>query len=136
MRRLLRALGDTLLIVLVAMALAIGVLVALIANTIWLRDEDYHQIRRGRATWYSGGGFECACRYYPVGSYVLVRRGNMHLRLKVTSRGPAFWVMRRRKVVVDLTRTAFLWFEPLTTGHIDVTVEACAGPTAASEPAR
>jgi len=129
MGRLLRSIIDAFLMIALVFALIVGVVFAYLMRVTPLREKDYIQVRQGKATWYTAAGMECACRYYPIGSYVLVRRGSIELRLKVTSRGPAWWVMRDRKVIIDLTRTAFLWFEPkLATGHIDVTVQACPAP--------
>ncbi len=124
----LDSVGTFLLVILASVAVAAGLIFIKLEDAVWLRDRDFVQVRKGKASWYSGGGMEAACRYYPIGSYVRVDHGNAHIVVKITSRGPAWRFMRKGRII-DLSRTAFLSLAFLQTGLLDVTVQAVPEPT-------
>ena len=83
---------------------------------------EYHQVRRGIASWYRASGMVCASRLYPIGSTLRVCHGQQAIFVTVVTRGPA-WRFFRRGRIIDLSLDAFRWLAAPKFGLIDVTVE-------------
>lgn len=129
MARRFKDLGDFLLVVLFAIVACFAVVCVKVLDMVPVTNSDYIQVRRGKASWYAGGGMVCASRLYPVGSWVKVTYGRAKIVVQVTSRGPA-WRFFRKGRIVDLSRTSFGWLANSRIGLIDVTVEQCDPPKA------
>lgn len=95
----------------------------------------YHPVARGTASWYgrefaghtmaNGQPFDptaltCATWTYPIGTHLLVVRGNKSVIVTVTDRGPAPHLNR----LLDLSQAAFAELAAPDLGVIDVMVEA------------
>jgi len=64
----------------------------------------------------------CATWFYPLGSTLRVEANGRSVHVRVTDRGPAWWVVRKRGVRLDLSQAAFAKLAPLRHGRIKVKV--------------